>query len=298
MLSKQEFIRNSIEINLFFQRIMKEHLFFIETNLRPVASEYIAEANRLKQCFEQLLYETLCYANGNISEEAIKSHEFVTPYTLKAEEVNSKLTGAYINTSITKYELALISTPSYYYNDDLYDAIYDINIRTYYLLQETITFQKNLLTQSLNCRIFITLYQEMLEHDTREAEHYSNLLKGLKNNQLPKATLCEDLNFWNNIMSEHAQFIDGMLDPTEISLKKVAEETAKEFEKLVKECINSAEDQIIQESLKSTESIKTFKTKATEGLLECKIKSIIPPLLADHVLREANHYLKLLTISN
>ncbi len=34
--------------------------------------------------------------------------------------------------------------------------------------------------------------------------------------------------------------------------------------------------------------------KGTEGLLNCKIKSIILPLLGDHVLREANHYLRLL----
>ena len=31
-----------------------------------------------------------------------------------------------------------------------------------------------------------------------------------------------------------------------------------------------------------------------EGIETCKIKSIILPLLADHVLREANHYLRLL----
>lgn len=32
MLSREEFIRESLELNLFFQRIMKEHLFFIETS--------------------------------------------------------------------------------------------------------------------------------------------------------------------------------------------------------------------------------------------------------------------------
>jgi hypothetical protein len=33
-----------------------------------------------------------------------------------------------------------------------------------------------------------------------------------------------------------------------------------------------------------------------QGLVECKIKSIIIPLLGDHTLREANHYLRLLKI--
>lgn len=63
------------------------------------------------------------------------------------------------------------------------------------------------------------------------------------------------------------------------------------------ECIYTAEEQILQTSLYATEEIRSFKTKATEGLLACRIKSIIPPLLADHVLREANHYLRLMKMN-
>ena len=37
-----------------------------------------------------------------------------------------------------------------------------------------------------------------------------------------------------------------------------------------------------------------FKKAATKGILGCEIKSIILPLLSDHVLREANHYLRIL----
>ena len=42
--------------------------------------------------------------------------------------------------------------------------------------------------------------------------------------------------------------------------------------------------------------ISKFKAQGTQGLVECKIKSIIIPLLGDHTLREANHYLRLLKI--
>ena len=43
-----EHIRISVEVNLFFQRIMKEHLFFLQTNLQPAAHKYIEKANTLK----------------------------------------------------------------------------------------------------------------------------------------------------------------------------------------------------------------------------------------------------------
>ncbi|MEG6615822.1 DUF2935 domain-containing protein [Peptococcaceae bacterium 1198_IL3148] len=296
MLSRQEFIRVSLEINLFFQRIMKEHLFFIQTNLQPVEADLIEEANVLKHSFEQLLEETVRYANGVISEDAIRSNEIVTPYTLRAEQVNSRLTGASLNIGITKAELDLVSNPNCDYGEWLENEVSTLNDRSYNLLLEVIAFQNRLLDLALDCEIFITLYHEMLEHDTREAEYYRELLESLQDRELPDTTLCEELNFWNNIMAEHAQFIDGMLDPTEEQLKETAETFAERFERLVEECIETAERQIVQNSLDSTKRIRDFKRASTEGILKCEIKSIIPPLLADHVLREANHYLRLLRV--
>lgn len=294
MLSREAFIRASLEVNLFFQRIMKEHLFFIETNLQPVEAGYIAKANALKQSFEQLLAETTTYANGNISEKSIRSNQFVTPYTLKAEVLNSRLTGGNIDTDITRAQLELTSNSKFDFLEWLESIVSDINTRSINLLEEVLAFQKKLMDEVLECEIFITLYPEMLEHDTREAIYYLEILKAVQDRKILRKALCDELNFWNNIMSEHAQFIDGMLDPTEKAFKETAETTAEKFEMLVKECIDTAERQILQRSSDATEGIIDYKKAATVGLLECEIKSIIPPLLADHVLREANHYQRLL----
>jgi phosphoribosylaminoimidazole-succinocarboxamide synthase len=51
---------------------------------------------------------------------------------------------------------------------------------------------------------------------------------------------------------------------------------------------------ITNKTLQETLKYKEFKTAGTKGLSNCQIKSIILPLLADHVLREANHYLRVL----
>lgn len=51
---------------------------------------------------------------------------------------------------------------------------------------------------------------------------------------------------------------------------------------------------LTNDTLDETLKIRNFKAQATEGLLDCKIKSIIIPLLADHVLRETNHYINIL----
>ncbi|MFW6390040.1 MAG: DUF2935 domain-containing protein, partial [Halanaerobiales bacterium] len=213
MLSREEFIRNSLEINLFFQRIMKEHLFFIETNLQPPEAENIAEADRLKRNFEEVLAESVRYANRiPILINTIRANEFVTPYTLRAEEVTSRLTGATLDTRITREELDLFNTPIYNLEEGLENAIWNLNARSLDLLEEVIAFQRRLETLVARCEIFITLYDEILKHLTDEAEYYRELLRALQNRRIPARTLCSELNFWNDLMGEHARFIDGMLD--------------------------------------------------------------------------------------
>ena len=44
----------------------------------------------------------------------------------------------------------------------------------------------------------------------------------------------------------------------------------------------------------SSEKYRDFKAAGTKGITGCSVRSVILPLLADHVLREANHYLRLL----
>jgi len=111
---------------------------------------------------------------------------------------------------------------------------------------------------------------------------------------LPRRTLCEELNFWNHVMGDHARFIACMLDPTEVRLREAAENIAERFDILIERCMRTPEREIIGRSLAATERVRNFKRAATEGILACEIISIILPLLADHVLREANHYLRIL----
>lgn len=51
-------------------------------------------------------------------------------------------------------------------------------------------------------------------------------------------------------MGEHAQFIDGLLDPTEKSLKANARMLAENFEMLTERCRETGEDKCSREVLK------------------------------------------------
>ena len=103
--------------------------------------------------------------------------------------------------------------------------------------------------------------------------------------------------FWNQIMMEHALFIRGLLDPTEKELITAADEFAEDYKKLLKMAKEQdcrAINMLSEKSLEETIKYREFKTAGTDGILKCKIESLILPLLADHVLREANHYIRVL----
>ncbi len=52
--------------------------------------------------------------------------------------------------------------------------------------------------------------------------------------------------------------------------------------------------EITEETIKATTEIRDFKTTGTEGLIECQIQAMAYPLLGDHILREANRYIRVL----
>ena len=102
--------------------------------------------------------------------------------------------------------------------------------------------------------------------------------------------------FWNQIMQEHAMFIRGLLDPSENELIETSDGFADDYTTLLARAREVNDQTIIRrESLQETMKFRDFKAAGTKGIENCQIKSIILPLLADHVLREANHYIRLLS---
>lgn len=98
-------------------------------------------------------------------------------------------------------------------------------------------------------------------------------------------------------MMEHSAFIRGLLDPSEDSLIQQANQFVAKYHTLLTQCPTSPYE-MIQASLENTLQIRDFKIAGEKGILNCKIKSVIIPLLADHVVREANHFIRLLTTTN
>ncbi|MDF2511173.1 MAG: hypothetical protein K0S04_1039 [Herbinix sp.] len=300
-----DFARQSLELHLFFGRIMKEHSLFLELGFTPRDGNYTQQADSFRREFDKLLCEVVAISNGVVSPAVLNSGEVYTQYTLDAEKVSSYYTGINIPTDITKEEMNLSGYDNYCYPsyDDrkLDQKVYRINEKAIDLISSLIKFKSTILSNVLCCKMFTVNYPLLIDHILREAKLYLCLVKKLQGGDCCNIDdeALEQEAFWNRIMAEHAKFIRGLLDPTEETLIETANDFGNEFDQLTKEAKAAMDcslpaSKVTQDSLEATMGIRDFKAQGTQGLIECKVKSIILPLLGDHTLREANHYLRLL----
>lgn len=303
MLSNNEFIQQSLELHLFFARIMKEHSFFLEIGFTQKDLGFARKADSLRMQFDKLLADVISISNGVVSNNILQSGEVFTPYTLKAEMASSYFTGVEIPINLTKAESGLMGYDSMGSSALLQERVSIINNRAMELVLKLVQFKSDILSGVIHCNMFTNNYPLLIDHILREATFYYRLIERLQDNEdinLEKEAYDQEA-FWNRIMAEHSKFIRGLLDPTENELIDTANNFGNEFDKLTEEAIKAMNmtlpiSEITDDSLKATIKIKEFKKQGTQGLLDCKIKSIIIPLLGDHTLREANHYLRLLKV--
>lgn len=302
MFPSADFVRQSLDLHLFFARIMKEHSFFLQVSFTPRDAQLMQQADMFRMEFDRLLADAVSLSNGVVSKSVLQSGEVVTPYTLKAETATTFFTGVRIPISITEAQLGLVGN-GMGADPILAKRVTVLNQRAIELTSALIQFKRNLLDAVLTCKVYTTNYPLLIEHILREAILYLHMVQRLQNQEsidFPREAY-ELEAFWNRQMAEHALFIRGLLDPSEYNLIVTSNDFACEFNKLTAEAIKALnktlpKKYVTEESLDATKRLRDFKRQGTQGILECKIRSIIIPLLGDHVLREANHYLRLLKL--
>ena len=294
----QNFISLSIETHLFFARIMREHALFLQAGFPCKDELWIQKADFFRIEFENLLRDVVALANGRIDSCLINSNELVTKFTIPAEQKTSQFTGISIDSRISESELTLRAGSVRPDSKEFLGAVFHINERSLQLLNGLIEFKESILKEVGNCTLFTANYPLLIEHIIREAKLYRSTIEELMSNRrLSYQRLCETQLFWNQIMMEHALFIRGLLDPSEEQLIDTADEFANDYKELLETARRQDCRAMAQTSLTKTIEYRDFKSAGADGILNCKISSIILPLLADHVLREANHSIRLLECS-
>jgi hypothetical protein len=305
MSTRMDFVRHSLELHLFFARIMKEHSFFLEVAFTPRDSNYTQKADEFRREFDRLLGEVVSLSNGVVSNSVLQSGEVITPYTQNAEAATSYFTGIRIPTELTQMEANLMGGGLTGFNPMMEERVYLLNQKAMALISDLIQFKSNILSNVLSCKMFTLNYPLLIDHIMREAKLYLTMIQRLQNGEVVnlQQEAAEQEIFWNRIMAEHAKFIRGLLDPTEEQLFETANNFGNEFDQLTREAVMALNStvplkQVTEDSLVATQAIRDFKVQGTQGILDCKIRSIIIPLLGDHTIREANHFIRLLRMYN
>ncbi|MDY3920076.1 MAG: DUF2935 domain-containing protein, partial [Candidatus Limivivens sp.] len=260
--------------------------------------DLIRRADWFRKQFEEFLGDVVEFASGRVRQEVLDSGEIVTVYTEKAEQKTGFLTGIPIDSEITAAESKLQPGRLGWNSGLTGRQVRWLNNRALSLTGGLIRFKEEILREVDSCRVFTANYPLLIRHILREAKLYQSTIQELnRRGNLVSQSLQSMEQFWNRIMMEHAFFIRGLLDPSEEELIRTANGFAGDYKKLLeeaKEKDSQTLDEQTRKILEETIRYRDFKAAGTRGISECEISSVILPLLADHVLRESNHYLRIL----
>lgn len=295
----QDYIVDSLEQHLFFARIMKEHAFFLKMGLLPPNAKMAAEGEQLLRRLEAILSRAITLSDHVVRNSVLDSGEIITEFTDRAERQTQKLTGTFLNRKLTARTKMLKGrgcNVELHFSESLMRQVRQLNRDALVQVNRLIKFKERLLRGVSSCEIFTVNYPLLIEHILREARLYRAHLMRLEGmDDRDRREMRNSELFWNRIMMEHAMFIRGLLDPSEDELIDTADDFADDYKRLLATSA-AANDKMMHSSgaLALTRKFRDFKQAGVEGIEGCQIRSIILPLLADHVLREANHYIRLL----
>lgn len=254
-VTSELFVERSLNEIRFWSRIMKEHSLFLKLGFRAEDTQLIQEANQFYKLFEQIEQTSHVFTNQTDPE---RIRRFNT-------EVQQAATSIYM-------------------------------------------FKRKVLGLILTCKMpGANNFPLLVDHVSREANYFRKRLLELnegKLNALPDAIIKENV-FFLRIMADHAKFIGHLLDPSERKLVDIARNFSNDFDQLLFQAKDLESmrpqsqtvpllDQFLDQNRVSVSSLRDFKKTARDLIEQCRIKSIIHPLLADHVFREADRFLEII----
>lgn len=82
----RDYVTSSLELHLFFRRIMKEHSFFMEIGFTKADVDCAEKARKFKEAFESFLLEVVECSKGIVDSDVLQSGEILTEYTFGSEK--------------------------------------------------------------------------------------------------------------------------------------------------------------------------------------------------------------------
>ncbi len=293
MLSDEEFINQSITLNLFYLSNIRG--FCINITLSFLDDYCVNNAKKFVFRTEEILNSFIDEITGHVPIFALQSNFIITDYTLKCEYLTEKLFDIDLDTSITTQLQLLKTLPIKSNNKSLYNLMTDVNKNTFNLATEYIKF----LTVIFNREINNELFSYSTPFLTRGVINLVTMHKDMLNRTIKKMavspTYITDYEFkMNEIMKLIAILIAARVDPSHEKIYIKANSFAIEFQVNKVNYINK--DLSFEDQMNITKKLKRTMIRFSEFLediiidvLNSKAYFIIEPIFLDDFYRMVNY---------
>lgn len=296
MLDEKQLIQEAVETNLFYLRTLKEFCLNVQTSFLVKEQNLADEMEKIAKACEMLMVKILTQFPESVSQRSIDYQIFVTPFTLKCEELTEKLFAVLINKELTRQELSLKSgTPAV--SEEKITEIQTINQEAYRLAENFIEDGKVIFENLLKNQLFSYSYPTMFAFMLYEIGIYQGELKRLleSTKQSPSTALSYELDL-NIAMKTIATFIEKLVDPKNIEISQAARNFIIKFQERENIYKSTPLSPDIQKKLSDEEytlvqEFQQFLENCIQQVLNEKAYFIIEPIFLDNMLTEVNYFL-------
>lgn len=301
MLDDISFVGQSVNINLYFLRTLREFCATIQLASLESNSEYSDRAMAIALRCEELGRLLVEYSNGNVSQKALDYQIFVTEFTLPIEKLTEKLFSIKIATDITEEEMNLTAGVPTIPSLEVVDNIMKFNEEALIICNDLRELCVDIFVKQRSNNLFLYIYPSLLLFMIREIDIYKLELERLINKSIVDPIYASDVELlYNLVMQAVAGFLGGLIDPYNQEEVRTFHDFNRKFEEQAKlyrtvPITPDNQKELIQQSIKLTDEFHEFMKVIIQNVLDSKINFIIEPLFLDNMYTEINYFRYLLS---
>lgn len=296
MLSEVNFVQESIAINLYYLRTLREFCLNIQTSLVPFEKGYISKAESIALSCERLGNDITSFASGMVSKEALDYQIYVTQYTLECEKLTEKLFNIDIDTGITEKELQLKSGEPKTVSKEMVDSMKRINAEAFSLADEFSKLCTEIVDKMEINELFSYSYIALTRFMIYETELFkSGLERLIQQFQIDPSSAANYEFYFNNSMRSIAIFIEKLVDPINEDIfdkAKWFENSFNEAEETYKTTPLTPDNQkaLTEKETLLVKEFHNFMEECIKKLLAREVYFIIEPIFWDNMYTQINFF--------
>lgn len=303
MLSNEEIVMESINLNLYFLRSIREFCANIELSFLSNNQIYIDKAKEIALRCEEIGRELMKISNNKLSEKALEYQILITPYTLRCEELTEKLFDIKLATDITKIESNLKPGTVTNVTKELVNTIEDINNRSKVIVKDFTDLCNDINKKLVTNNLFSYSYPTMYEFMAYQASIFDIELDRLINKDKVDPLFAINYEFLgSNSMKTIALFINKLVNLKNKEIMEKSMEFANIFDEMSKlystVSLNpNSQKELTERQIKNVTDFKIFTEKCIKELFETDVYFIVEAIFLDNMLTKINYYLYILSIN-